>query len=87
MKGTNYLCLVCGYNGLKEPPYDKHGAPSYEICPCCGFEFGFEEQGNMVHFRKEWIKKGAQWFTPVAKPVPWDFKKQLAKLTKRKKTK
>ena len=54
MKSSLYICPVCGFNGLKEPPYDKDGSPSYEICPCCGFEFGFEEKGDMAKFRENW---------------------------------
>jgi hypothetical protein len=69
MKSSLYICPVCGFNGLKEPPYDKDGSPSYEICPCCGFEFGVEEKEDMAKFRENWVKNGATWFMPGAKPT------------------
>lgn len=40
MKNT---CLVWGFDELYEQPYDKRGEPSDEICPCCGFHFGFDD--------------------------------------------
>ena len=80
MKHARYFCPVCGFRGLKEVPYDEHGAPSYEICPCCGFEFGFEETGEQARFREDWIRKGAPWFMPEQKPAGWDLQKQLASL-------
>ena len=80
MKSPRYVCPVCGFNGLKEMPYDGDGAPSYEICACCGVEFGFENKDDMVKYREDWIKKGASWFMPALKPVDWDLSKQLANI-------
>ncbi|CAI6246577.1 hypothetical protein NRS6120_05960 [Bacillus subtilis] len=37
-----HTCPVCGFKGLAEPPYDHEGNHSHEICPCCGFQFGFD---------------------------------------------
>ena len=29
---------------LGEPPYSSHlGFPSYEVCSCCGFEYGLDD--------------------------------------------
>jgi hypothetical protein len=39
----SYICPVCGFIGLKQPPYDENGNESLEICHCCGFEFGTDE--------------------------------------------
>ena len=36
------VCPVCGYDGLDEPPFNERGAGSYDICPCCGFQFGLD---------------------------------------------
>lgn len=77
------LCPVCGFDGLEESPYNKSNQPSYEICPCCGFEFGFDRDDDLRAFdvfRKAWIEKGACWFIPRLKPKCWSLKKQLAKL-------
>ena len=40
MENKKYICPICGYDGLEEPPYDETGLGSYDICPCCGYEFG-----------------------------------------------
>jgi len=80
MNHSHYFCPVCGFRGLNEVPYDEHGSPSYEICPCCGFEFGFEGPREHAQFREDWLRKGAPWFMPEAKPADWDLQKQLAGL-------
>ena len=80
MNKTRYICLVCGFGGLKEPPYSKQDEPSYEICPCCGFEFGFDADNDpeaFAAFRQRWIDSGAKWFMPKRRPKNWDLKKQL----------
>ena len=71
-----YFCPVCGFNGLKEPPYGKQGEPSYEVCPCCGYEFGFD-QSDYAEFRKLWIDSGAKWFMQELKPRNWSLNRQL----------
>jgi hypothetical protein len=80
------MCPVCGFAGLKEPPYGKENLPTYEICPCCGFEFGFDGDNNQdvfSAFRKLWIDSGANWFIANQKPVHWDMQKQLDNLNKK----
>jgi len=78
-----YMCPVCGFKGLDEPPYNDNKEASFEICPCCGFEFGFDNQGTSdkySNFRLNWIKNGANWFLPDRKPKDWDLNKQLENL-------
>jgi hypothetical protein len=80
-----YLCPVCGWDQLTEEPYDRDGNPSYEICPCCGFEFGFDDgsrQETFAVYRKKWLEKGATWFDPDACPAHWDLSRQLRKVEK-----
>lgn len=75
-----FVCPVCGYDRLSETPYDEDGNHSYEICPCCGFEFGFDDDSKDSSFevyRKEWIKKETIWFNEKIKPDNWDIKQQL----------
>jgi len=75
-----YICPVCGYPKLKEQPYDKDGNPSYVICDCCGFEFGFDDSSknfSYKEYRKKWIEDGANWFSPSKKPGNWSLTDQL----------
>jgi hypothetical protein len=78
-----FTCPICGFNGLKEPPYNKENDPSFEICPCCGFEFGFDGENSPERFgeyRKHWIAEGTPWFNSKLKPINWDYKKQIEKI-------
>lgn len=67
------------------PPYKKAwGMPSYDVCDCCGFEFGFDDDPGAgepgVSFSEyliDWYKSGAKWFYPEAKPENWSLVKQL----------
>ncbi|MEK1832429.1 hypothetical protein AAAC51_36520 [Priestia megaterium] len=38
-----YVCPVCGYKNLEEAAYDESGLASFEICICCGFQFGDDD--------------------------------------------
>ena len=52
-----YRCPICMYPSLPYPPADYH------ICPCCGTEFGNDDE-NFTHdqLREMWIAGGAHWF-------------------------
>lgn len=83
----NYLCEVCGYPYLDEPPYDEFGYGTYEICPCCGFEFGYDDypdkEKGIIDWRNNWINNGFKWFSKyTSPPVNWNPKKQLVNLQK-----
>jgi hypothetical protein len=76
-------CPVCGYHGLHEQPYDDAGAPSYEICPCCGTEFGYHD-AKTPHtvLRQRWVAKGSPWHSRVKSPPQgWDALEQLRSAT------
>lgn len=75
-----YLCPVCGYTELTQKPYDESGYPSYEVCPCCGFEFGFDDLSmheTYESYRKRWLDNGAVWFSETKKPNDFDLDAQL----------
>lgn len=63
------ICPVCGYDGLYEPPYDKNGTGSDEICPSCGFQFGCDDFPNkdnqIIEWRENWISGGKKCFSSV----------------------
>lgn len=78
-----YICPVCGYSELDEPPYDlETNAPSFNICPCCGCEYGYDDATPQAktNYRKKWIAQGANWFKPDRKPVSWDLELQLKRI-------
>lgn len=87
---NRYICPVCNFDGLEEPPYNFEGSGSYEICPCCGFEFGYADHGYSyvddycivekyhTEWRKKWIENGCIWKWPEdGKPEDWDPMEQL----------
>ncbi|TXI13188.1 MAG: hypothetical protein E6Q66_10475 [Pedobacter sp.] len=76
---SEHLCRVCGLY-IEELPWGEDGiSPTYEICPCCGVEFGNEDYTvkSAKQYRAEWMKKGSRWFDPNEKPNDWDVWIQL----------
>lgn len=74
-----YICRICGYR-LKFKIWGEDGkSPSYEICPCCGVEFGNEDYTltSILNYRKRWIEAGCNWFLAQNKPLNWSYKAQL----------
>ncbi len=69
----SYTCPVCFYDQLKEPARD------YNICVCCGTEFGCDdEMASHEELRALWTAAGARWFFGPA-PMLWNPWLQLAK--------
>jgi predicted amidophosphoribosyltransferase len=66
---TNSQCPVCGYPDLDEPPFDEGGHPTYNICPCCGTEFGYDDASRAhAQLRDDWIKNGMVWWSSYVEP-------------------
>lgn len=40
----NWVCPICGTEGLASPPYFNEGGSSFEMCSFCKFEFGFDDE-------------------------------------------
>jgi hypothetical protein len=74
MKQSNY-CPVCGYDALTAPAAD------YNICPCCGTEFGYHDLGHTwAELRENWLWKGMPWFSHhTPPPNGWNPQEQLKK--------
>jgi hypothetical protein len=72
---VTYLCPVCAFF-MDDPPDD------YNICPCCGTEFGNHDVNTSIeNLRITWLRRGANWWSPVdAAPVNWDPYEQLNRL-------
>jgi len=79
---NSHNCRVCGLY-IEELPWGASGdTPTYEICPCCGVEFGYEDLTveSTKNHRERWLTTGAKWFTPKDKPDGWDLEKQLLQI-------
>jgi hypothetical protein len=76
---VEHHCRVCGLHHLDPPWGDDGKCPTYEICDCCGVEFGYEDATleGVKKARSEWLAKGSQWFSPEARPSDWDQEAQL----------
>jgi len=62
------MCPVCFYDNMPNAPQDYH------ICPCCGTEFGNDDQERThEQLRQFWISTGAKWFFREPPPLwnPW----------------
>jgi hypothetical protein len=71
-----HVCLVCDYPHLSEPPRSEFGGGSFEICPCCGFQFGVNDDGEGISYddwRRKWENGGMKWASFDIKP-PRDWK-------------
>jgi len=62
---------------------------SFEICPCCGIEFGYDDmasgsttlrQALYTRKRELWVKGGRTWWSTNPPPENWDPEKQLDNL-------
>ena len=62
-----YICPVCGYGRLTEPP------ENHAICPSCGTHFAYHDMGSSHAFlHQEWVSAGCPWFSQTTvEPDGW----------------
>ena len=74
-----YFCRVCGLEQLTKPWGDDEMTPSFEICDCCGVEFGYEDckPESVLKYRKRWVEQKNKWFNPKEMPADWSLEKQM----------
>lgn len=79
MSEIDYRCRICGLLQDEKPWGDDEKSPIFETCDCCGVEFGYEDEttDSIDDFREHWLKQGAKWYTPKAKPKEWNVNDQL----------
>lgn len=77
---VNNFCSICGYPLGNYNPWGGDGkTPTYDICPCCGVEWGNEDYTleSRTEYRNKWLADGAKWCEPQKKPVNWNLEEQL----------
>jgi len=80
---TNTMCRVCGFCYSDYYPWGEDGStPTYDICVCCGCEFGFDDDemacGKSIQaYRSTWINGGAIFFMPSERPENWNLEDHL----------
>ena len=70
---TLFVCPVCGFNELWDPPYSASGGGSNEICWSCGYEYGWTDDSQGVDhrsYRQDWVAKGMPWWAGDRHPQP-----------------
>lgn len=78
--GPHFMCPVCGWPKLHEDPTFY----TYEICPSCGVEFGYDNPDDYSAYRADWLTKGEWWAGTIDRcPKGWDPEEQLKNLEKK----
>lgn len=76
----NYRCRICGLLHF-DPPWGEDGESlTYDICPCCFAESGFDDLwiANIRAYRQKWLDNGAKWHHAKSMPVGWNLEEQLS---------
>lgn len=83
------MCPACGYTHLENPAYfNSAGAwPSLEICPSCGFQFGYTDNAQQITFkqwREQWVARGMPWRSKgINPPSNWNPSQQLLNVSEK----
>ena len=78
-QANTHECRVCGYYS-KDYPWGEDGkSPSFQICPCCGVQYGIKDitPEEIQNERKLWVKNNYKWFNSNLKPAGWSSEEQL----------
>lgn len=74
-------CPICGCENTFDPPYKCYSdlACSYDICLCCGCEFGLDDSEE---YFDEWLTRGGDWLSKKDKPENWKLEDQLKNIVR-----
>jgi hypothetical protein len=84
MKNKNFVCTVCG-KMQDDLPWGEDGkCPNYDICDCCGVEFGYGDctLKAIRASRERWLANGGKWRYPEEKPANWSLEMQMKNIPK-----
>lgn len=77
-------CPVCGFPDIDA--LDDAGCTTFEICPACGCESGYEYQAevrddHLAAIRRRWLfeEKGRWWCSLKSPPPNWSAAEQMRK--------
>ena len=73
-------CRICGFHYYDFFPWGDDGkTPTYDLCLCCGAEFGFDDetQNSIKKYRTQWIKSGKTFVYQESCPIMWNPDEQL----------
>lgn len=79
----NNICRVCGLKFKDYYPWGENSdSPSFDICPCCGTEFGYQDCiiEAIKAQRERWKNSGYNWKYEKEKPLNWLLEEQLAQI-------
>lgn len=78
---NHHICPICGFASLEQAAYSLEGDESFEMCPSCGCEFGYDDSGKTHReLRKAWIERAVPWSSSSPAPENWDAERQLKNL-------
>ena len=82
---VDHNCRIWGFLNETLPWGDNGNCPTYEICPCCGVEFGNEDYtlDSVIKYRNKWKNDGYAWFDISEKPKQWLIEEQLKNIPKK----
>lgn len=68
-------CRVCGLEQDYYPWGPDCETPSFQICACCGVEFGTDDVrlSEIISRRQAWIEGNYSWFTKTKRPPNWSI--------------
>ena len=76
-----HQCRVCGLRYDDFFPWGATGTdPTFDICDCCGTEFGYQDitVESVRAARARWLAAGGEWREERTRPSQWDRQRQLA---------
>lgn len=81
-KNQTHYCRVCGLYQEFCPWGEDDRTPSFNICDCCGVEFGYEDATPIAikKYREKWMSSGSKWWNEKVRPKNWNLIIQLKNL-------
>ncbi len=68
---NRYVCPICGFLIAGKPPYSPDtNEPSFELCPCCEYQFGWDDKigpGALAgSLQARWEELRERWLCSIA---------------------